>query len=314
MLDLMRTLLIPVTIFKVFPFRFSYPRGPSKKLCKSIGETGILTPLLAVESNAGPLILDGHRRLFAARALRFSHVPVTFLPDTSPEDLPRLWLRTQRVFRILNPFETALFVKNGGRAFNLPSRSLLTILNTGPGMKAPENLSRILTLPPRLKQIALRRGYSMRFLLKMTALYPPLLLTAVSDLLSHFTLGENQINNLLEWVYEISRRDHLSPADTLASEPLSFILRHPGMPSAKKRDAFLKEIFSLRFPERAILEKNFNQIARKLSPLGIKCVGPDFTGDTFELRLTFKNPEDLKTSLEKAGRSFREIAELFKLV
>jgi len=311
---LTRTSSIPPATFKVFPFRFSYPRGPSKTLCESIKESGILTPLLAVNSDSGPLVLDGHRRLFAARALKHPQIPVTFLTDTAPENLPRIWLRTQRVFRTLNPFEMALFIKNGRRVFNLPSSNLLAALNAEPGIKAPENLPRILTLPPRLKQTAVRRGYSMRFLLKMTALYPPPLLTAVSNLLLYFIPGENQINNLLEWTYEISRRDHLSPEAVLASEPLLFILRHPGMPSAKKRDAFLRQIFFLRFPERAELGEKFDRIARKLGPLGIKCTGPDFTGDTFELRLAFKNPEELKALLKKADRSIGEIAELFKLV
>jgi hypothetical protein len=306
--------LIPVTDFKAFPFRFSYPRGPSKKLCASIGKTGILTPLLVIQSDTSPFILDGHRRLFAARVLKLTHVPVSFLTDTSSENLPRIWLQAQRVFRTLNPFEMALFIKKGRQSFNQPARNLLTLLNSVTGIKAPESLPEILALPLKLRQTAIRRAYSMRFLLKISALYPADLLAAISNLLVSFSLGENQMNNLLGWVREISLRDHLPPEDILKADDLSFILRHPGMPSAKKRDAFLKHIFSMRFPERAALEKKFNQIARKLDPLGIKCVGPDLSGDAFELRITFKNPEEFRESLKKAAGASDEISRIFKLI
>jgi len=119
---LMRTSSVPLTSFKVFPFRFSYPRGPSEKLCKSIKESGILTPLLAVNSDSGPLVLDGHRRLFAARVLKRPQIPVAFLSNVTPEDLPRIWLRTQRVFRTLNPFEMALFIKNGSPVISIDTK------------------------------------------------------------------------------------------------------------------------------------------------------------------------------------------------
>lgn len=56
--------------------------GPAQEaLAQSIARNGVLTPLRCVEATTGLLVIDGHRRLAAARAAGLESVPVFVVPD-----------------------------------------------------------------------------------------------------------------------------------------------------------------------------------------------------------------------------------------
>ena len=310
---------LPVGVLDTESFAFTYPPEPSQELLKSIRKTGILTPLMVLPEGETMRLFDGHRRLLVAREIGLTEVPAAILPELPSQELFSLWIGAQNANRRLNPFEIARLVQEGPSAFRLPREEVLRHLKKEPGRIPPPLLPAlpgILNLPERLKQEAVRRGYSAPFLVKIVETFSPDLLSEVARILDHFSLSENQADQLLTWLDEIARRDHLAFPEVLSTDPLPFLLAHPKMPSAKKRDAFLKAVYKMRFPRKAELDTAFREIRQKVEGVGnLRLLPPpNFAGDRFELRITFRDAEDLKTTLDKIGPLHGKIEALTKLV
>ena len=310
----------PIESFKSFPFAFSYPETPSDTLVSSILKIGIITPLLVTRKKGEFHIVDGYRRLRAARQANIKQIPIAIAHFEAREALLRTYLQAQQAHRRLNPFELANLVSKGPRAFQLPLDTVLRIiLDEALISLSPRDifqLPKILTLPLEIKREALLRSFTGAFLLKLATIYSPDLLRSISVVFRYFSLSENQLNNLLEWIDEIVRRDHCDPGVLLKQDPFFFILRHPKMPTAKKRDAFLKAIYRVRFPKRAAVERAYWKIAQKVTLSGnIKLIPPrNFTGKRFELRIAFENPKEFQEVLEKLSLLQNDLKNLFLLV
>ena len=300
-------------------FAFSYPAEPSQELTESIRDTGILTPLLVLHEGETYHLFDGHRRLQAARSVALTQLPVALIPPEPPEKLLSLWIESQRAHRTLNPFEIAALVQDGPAAFRLSRERLLSCLEREPIHLSPSllpSLPDILRLPDRLKEEAIHRGYGASFLVKITQTFSPELLAETARLLKTFSLSENQLDHLLSWLDEIAKRDRLTPSETVERDPLPFILSHPKMPTAKKRDAFLKAVFRMRFPQRAKLDTAIREIRQKIEAAGSLRILPpkDLAGNRFELRIVFGNLEELKSVLRKLETFQKDIDTLTKLI
>ena len=310
--------LLPPDRFSASPFQFTYPTAPPSSLVSSIQKVGILTPLLCVETEGGPQILDGYRRLRVARDLHFQEIPVALLPPLSPQNLLATYLQAQAAARPLNPFEIAGVVENGPGRFHLPPEEIVRILSSELSGHVPPHLfpslPRILSLPEEIRQQGAARNYSASSLVKISDLYTPGLFEAAARLLKTFSLSENQLLALLEWIDDITRRDGFSPVELLNQDPIPFLLSHPRMPTAKKRDAILKAIHEKRFPTHARFTRDFRELQQKITSVGdLKLVPPkDFMGERMELRIGFRTPEALRDSLGKASRLCEKIFKGFE--
>jgi len=313
--------LAPVNALDATFFDISFPSDPPQDLTDSIAKVGILTPLVTLRKGKTLRLLDGHKRLKSARALDIPQIPVAILsPSIPPDRILSFWFTSQRAARSLTPFELAGVILRAPEAFHLSMDEIHRHITKESGLTIPPQilpaLPEIMNLPEELKKEAIQRGYSAAFLVKIVSTCPAELLSETALCLKIFSLSENQLDALLTWLEEITRRDGLPVSMLIHSEPLAFILRHPKMPSAKKRDAFLKAVYRIRFPRRAALDKAFLGIRQKLSTAGnITLVPPrEFTGDRFELKISFRDSKDLQATLEKIGAFRKEIEALSKLI
>ncbi len=314
--------MVPVQRFQTFPFRFTYPAEPHPSLVTSIRKAGILTPLLCIEGDKGAdlLVLDGYRRLIAARELGLQRVPVAVIPRVSPREMAMRWIYAQMAYRTLNPFEVAGFIKRGAVSFRLSISEMCKLAASEMHFNLPtslfQDLPNILGFPEALKREAVKRAYSPVFLVKISHRYPAYLLRTVSRLFRYFSLSENQLDRLLEWMEELILRDGVSPDGLLSQDPFHFILLHAVMPTAKKRDVFLRAMYEKRFPERARLDKKLGEIRRKISLVGdVKLVAPrELMGSRFELRIGFKSLRELERVLGKTTYFAKELHKVFDLL
>ncbi len=311
---------IDIHHFTVFPFQFTIPPTPPPPLAASIGKVGVLTPILWMDNKGVPTILDGHRRVQVARDLGMEAVPAVRISLPSPPELVALYLRAQLAARSLNPFEIAGLIRNSLERFRLSVPEMIRlILAEVPGQVPPSllpGLPAILRLPDVLKREAINRRYSAAFLMKIVTSFSEPLVDAASRLLSAIHLGENQLDTLLEWMDEITQRDGISPEELLKQDPFPFFLSHPSMPTAKKRDALLRVFYEKRFPRRAQGDKVFRELKRSWETVGdLKLIAPkDFMGNRFELRIGFRSPEALKTTLKRALSLTGELHKAFDLL
>jgi len=311
---------VPISELQTDTYPFSYPPSPSPSLLDTLEKVGILSPLLIIQDEQGLHLLDGQKRLRAWRKLEKEEVPVAICPLNSPHEILQLWIHSQQATRKINPFEIALLVEKGPHCLSLSTDELLHFIQRElrPSVPHPtiSSLPSILRLPERLKQEALHRSYSPSFLLKIASTFPKELLTSAASLLESFSLSENHMELLLSWIDEISRRDHRSPDEVLSSDPLPFLLRHPKMPSAKKRDAFLKTLYHMRFPQKSQLEKTYQEIKKKIEGVGSVRLHPpkDFMGDRFELRMTFRDSKELEKTLKRLQSFTNDFKPLFHLL
>lgn len=300
-------------------FAFSYPYGPSRELTESIRRAGVLTPLLVLGENDTYRLFDGHRRLQAARETSLPQVPVAILATKPPLELFSLWIESQRAHRLLNPFEIAALVQDGPAVFRIPREQFLSLLAKETQRLSPSllpSLPKILSLPERLKREAVQRNYGAPFLVKIVKTFPSELLAEISQILETISLSENQMDQLLSWLDEIAKRDRLTPSKVVKRDPLPFILKHPKMPTAKKRDAFLKAVLMMRFPQRAKFDTAIREIRQKIETTGnLRLLPPpELAGDRFELRVAFRDVNELETSLRRIAAFHKEIDSLTKLI
>ncbi len=288
--------------------RITYPPEPPEALKRSVREMGILTPILCLE-NAGRLkILDGNRRYLITRALKMDMVPVAVLTDASPRELARTWIQAQQVVRSLNVFEVAGLLERSESWLGLSREEMRRIIVSDSSLSLSpailENLPDLLTLPDQIKRAAVSRAYSPAFLLRMVHLYSRELIETVDRLLGDFSFSENHLDLLLEWMDDICRRDGMGPSDLLRTEPVAFVLSHPRMSSAKKRDALLRAIRRFRFPRQARLEATLRGMQQKVASLGdVRLIAPkDLMGDRYELRIGFRESGELQTLLDRVSR------------
>jgi len=310
---------LPIDRLETRRFAFSYPLGPSPELTASIRETGILTPLLVLEDAGRLHLFDGLRRLKAAVETGQDNIPAAVFTREDAPRLLQLWIESQKPHRRLNPFEMATLVKDGPEAFRCPCETFLRNLADASKGLPPTLLSSlpgILVLPEPLKREAARRGYGASFLVKVFKTYPTDLLTETARVLEAFSLSENQLDALLAWLDEIAKRDHRAPSEILKADPLPFILAHPKMPSAKKRDAFLKAVFTMRFPRRAALDAAVRETRQRIETTGnLRLLPPpNLMGDRFELRITFREGKELRDALRRLTAFEKDIETLTKLV
>jgi len=288
--------------------RITYPPDPPESLRRSIREAGILSPLLCFEDGEAFRILDGNRRYLIARDLKMDSVPVAVLTEASPREKALAWLQAQRAVRSLNVFEIAALLGNSESWLGLPAHDMRRIIASDPPFPVSpdmlEDFPHLLTLPEQLKRVAVRRAYSPPFLLRIVRLYPRELIETIGRVLEFFEFSENQLDSLVEWMDDVSKRDGISSSDLLKKDSVAFVLSHPKMPVPKKRDAFLKAVWRLRFPYRSQLEETIQGIQRKVASVGdARLVVPrDLMGDRYELRIGFRESEELQTLLERVSR------------
>lgn len=140
---------------------------------------------------------------------------------------------------------------------------------------------------------------------------------AIFGIIEDLRPSENQLRDLWDWIEEIGARDHLSPAQVLASEPVA---------AARRRGAGRNDTLRLlksalrrqRFPQLTAAE---DQVAALIGTLGlprhVRIIVPEhLEGDTVRVEITVASAAALQAAADALGAAARRPAceQLFLLL
>lgn len=289
-------------------YRFVY-RDPldgwdgASALRASVGRAGVLDPVWLVAESLD--VVHGHRRVEAAAELGLASVPALMLAG-EPEDLfvkaveVHAGQGDQNLREMARAMEVAVSL---GMDQGQVARRLMPALGLEPHPELVRRHLRLLTLPPELLQLLLRKGFSLRRCLPFCDVAPEdaRLLASVCQ-----GLGARKIEQTATALREICARDGVALAE---------LVRGLELDPADARG--IRRLDARRHPETTGLRQRGDEVAAKLSG-GVARVAFDrnFSRDGVELSARLERPEDLDRLVQHLASpgSLQQLRRLLELL
>jgi ParB/RepB/Spo0J family partition protein len=228
-----------------FPFCYHY-EIENHRLTESIKATGILYPLILVK-NQKYYVMDGHRRLIAARAAGLNEVQAFVYDNQQTEAAFLMGLQANLTNNDLTTIEKLRGYLIGKEHFNQASLKKVNQLLGIDRITGLEQIAEyILKYSPKIQQYLHRQNLSMRSLQQLQ-LYPEKEYQKWIMLGDSLNLKSKELLNILEQVQDISIRDKLKAQIFLDSMMVQEILKSDRTPQQKVQ-ALKSAIFTIRFP------------------------------------------------------------------
>ncbi|MBD3413859.1 MAG: hypothetical protein GF421_05435 [Candidatus Aminicenantes bacterium] len=282
--------------------RFRIPSFSSLgSLIPSIKKAGILNPPVVTTRSGKIIAVSGFRRIIASRKLSLPMIPVFVLKETSDREAFKIPLYENLSVRDYTPIEIASIIKKL-HDFGEPPQSIvrtyLPLFKSPPKREVMDVYISIHHLSEDIKEIAYKKQWPFSTLELMTnftekenkALYP--FLKAMSL---------NKQKQLIENLFDISRKRDISVQDLLSSDEFSFIQNDKSLSSVQKAEEIFELTRQKRNPLMSMWRDSFQKACENLDlPEEITVIPSKyFEGDTLSLKLDFKSRSELKKSIQK---------------
>ncbi len=287
--------------FQISPF-FS-----SGALNRSIQKVGVLNPPVLTVREEKYVIVSGWKRVRACQKLSFLCVPVFIMQDCSDLEAFKIPLFENLSHRDYSQVEVASVIEKLFGFGEKPEeimKEYMCLLKVPPKRDVMDVYRKIHKLDDKIKEIGHQKEWSFGTLELMTelsleevqALYP---------LVKELSL--NKQKQLIENMFEISRKNEVSVESLLGSGEFSRILAEENLSSVQKAERIHELARKMRNPFLSEWKESFEKISQSLDlPEEIKVLPSKyFEGDIVSIKLDIKNPTELKKSIEK----LKELAE-----
>lgn len=275
--------------------------GSIEALCSHIGRFGLLAPPILRHQNQSYQVVAGFHRIDACRTLGWKRLWARLI-DASDAQCAEIavadntgqrtlnWIETARAYALLRPYcpdETALL--DCARALGLAA---------GPDIL--RKTTALLALPEPLQRWVEDDVLPIPMALELGKLEQPEDAVCLGELFRKLNLGLNRQRELLAFVSDIARRDHLPIRQLLQAPQIVGILEDPKADPPAKANRLRTLLRNLRYPKITAFEAQYQRDIRELHlPKGVELVAPDhFEGSTWRLAIHFTNPEELGQQLK----------------
>jgi ParB family chromosome partitioning protein len=299
-------------------FRTSF-FGSREKLAFSIKRVGLLHPPLVTRLDGRWVLVSGWKRVLACRDLGLAAIDAF---DTGEKDA-------------LKNFLLGFLENLGAREFGLVEKAEILARLAAFGEKREALIKDDMPLLDLARNEDILRamleisGFSAAIkkgLEEMSAPFPvarQLTLFSPEEraaVLPHLLpLGRNKQKEVLENLWEVTRRDRVSVMDVLASQPVREVMEAGSLSGLQRSEGLRHELRRMRFPAVSRREEDFEKTVRGLDiPREVGLTPPAFF-EKNEVRMSFsvRSPEALRSILDRLGRlahdeHFRALFEWLK--
>lgn len=285
----------------------------------SIQRHGMLMPVL-VSDEVRPVVIAGHKRLHAARALKLKEIPVLIAARTKPQDA--LLLNLVSNWKEACPdMDRAQALGTTARELGFNEKELLLEVMPLLGLpddKATLELYRKLDRFPRpLKDLIVDgrlpiRGVS--FLMKFSEKDQEYFAKEIG---SRMRLTSSQLLQAGEWLSDMLRGTGKSLGDFCRSSKVLEGLHVPGMDPRIKADKFFARLKRLRSPHYSKALAQFEEKSGSVfcGAKGIRLEPVQgFEEPGFELHARVRTPEELELLLQKIAEKRSSLNSLFEIM
>jgi ParB/RepB/Spo0J family partition protein len=305
--------LIPLADFRPGDdrFRVTDARDPHG-LRESIARLGLLDPVLVRPDGAEVVLVSGHRRLAACRALGWDRIPARALSDDTPDyECARRAVGENSLGRSLTLLETAraLALLDRHHPAGVAPPADLAALGLPTARHRCDRLKSLLRLPAEVQAGVAEESIAFPTACELGTLAADDA-TAVARLLRRLGAGLNKQRDILHLLLDISRRDRIPPAALVADPALLAVVQAAGDDPNRVTQAVRRYLRLRRFPAIAAAEKHFDRLRRDL-PLGegLHLDPPrDFEGTHFQISCRFASVSELAHLHERLGRILQDPA------
>jgi hypothetical protein len=244
--------------------------------------------------------VTGWKRIFVCRELSYSSLPVLLLEE--PDDLKAFRVallenRTVRFFHVLEKAGIVKRLKDLGEEKTRIVKAYLPLLDLPPLDDSFRLLLKISGLGIEEKEKIFETNMSLAVIQKLVGfsdgerkmLYPLIL-----------PLGQNKQKELLESLYEISKRDGLPVREILSGERIRTVKADDKLSPLQKADRVRQLLKKRRFPMYSARKEEFNSSRRKIGwpeDIGIS-PAPYFEEEGISVEFSFDSKEELIKKLK----------------
>jgi len=297
-------------ILDVSPYALRY-RFDDEILRASIQKHGVLMPIVVTKKGT---VIAGHKRVWAARAMGLSEIPICVL-DTSqaePTELLMIFLISNWQ-QNLKELDRAWILKGVRQAFNLTERVLLAEVMPLLGVRGEKHV-----LTDCLETVSLQaeliqcideglipfRGAKALGILRYADQQD-----FARCIARKIHLTTNQLLQVSEWVHDLIKIEEVSLRQYLAKGVLKSILEDPKHDPLQNAARFVQVLRHLRFPALVEKEDQFYKIKHQIDssdPEVAVEMNPYFEDQGYVLRAKLRKPDSVGT-LESFLREKREM-------
>jgi len=274
----------------------------AEDLQSSIGEVGLIQPVLLKETPQGFQVVSGFRRIAALRGLGFQEVDSSVTEETDGLKLFTLALHENVMGRGLNAVEKAIALDKLIHQFHVDRaaaiRDFLPLLSLETHEKILNTFLSLSRMEDEVKRFVLEEEVS-RSNIRILSTFHPEDRIALLRPLSSLKLGENRLREVLTLLDEISRRDRVRIKEILLNPAIQTALSHGEWTPSQKMEQFKRTLLQLRYPRRFHSEEEFRQRRANLQlPPGVALDhASNFEGKKLKMELQFESVEDLRAIL-----------------
>jgi len=319
-----KTQSVPLTLIdyrdETFRMSFCPDLGALKT---SMGEIGLINPVILRGRGERYQIVSGYRRVLAAQSLEWEGIKAA--------------LYTSDELSHCDGFLLSFYENLGTRGFNLIEASMvvagffeqcgqdekqireevLPLLGFHSGRKIFHALQSLSHLSYEWKELVIKNEISLLNAAKISS-FSSFDQRAFATVLSGLKLGENKLRESLEMTEEICKRDEISLSELFSSEHFKFLEQQGDLNITEKTEQFRKTLKAIRYPEFSRKQKKFYEHKKKLSlPPHISLAPPDsFEGDKLKITFEFHSPEELRAIVEKLDKTIekKSLQDIFEML
>ncbi len=299
------------------PYCFRY-RLPDPDLQASIRRHGLLTPVLLTHEER-PVVIAGHKRLHAARALKIKEVPAVFVQKMSPRDAFHLSL-VSNWKQTCSEMDRILAIDRAVREFRFKDGEVLSTVMPLLGLPRDKALLEFLKKAGQFsvsfKDLIEDGRWPVRSLM-------PFLKFSERDQ-NYFArktgtalrLTSSQLQQAGEWLLDVMRGTGKSLRKLCEEHGLFAGLDQKGMDPRTRADRFFSRVKTLRFPgyskHLAIFDGKKQEALGDANEFRLEPI-QGFEEPGFELHARVKNPQALERLIEKLSLKRTELNSLFEI-
>lgn len=283
-------------------FRYSDDRYDAEALVESMSYSGMLNPVVLIESKNGYRVVAGFRRMKAAIKLGLKEVQAYIVgSDASDEELLKLSILENQSTRALNLIEKAVLLsklKDTGISQRKIVNIFMPLIKLSPSSKHMEEILILRDLPTQLVNYIVSKDISARKFRHLKD-YSGSSLAFVVDFLDYLNPGANLFVEITKGLAEVSARDDKKLDDIIDSRGFSQLIADTAIEKSKKINEIREKVFDLRYP---VLSSENLRIEQELGTIN-KQSNQDIEWDRslekkgLRIRLMLNKQEDLKTSM-----------------
>jgi ParB family transcriptional regulator, chromosome partitioning protein len=272
-------------------------------LIRSLHGIGLINALVLLPENDDFIILCGFKRFEAARALGWTKIRASVLPqDTPQKEYVRLCIADNSFQRPLNLIEISKALALLKESFINPEAVMeeAAYLGLPSGIKYLKKIEPLWRMPEPVQEGILSESISLSTAWQLLQM-PENEAIAFAKIFESLNCSLNKQREIIILIQEISILENKTISTILAEDRVNDIVSDKDLDKNVKTRQLRSDLRGWRYPNISKTEKAFFTKVEKLGlSERLKLTPPqDFEGDTYRLTLDFKNFQELRKHIKK---------------